>query len=103
MTIAGHDLSHDVDRVLRGAEIMMGGVPDPFWDDVRRHVVSWLIVLGIGSIGWMAVTLPTRLDRVLSNQEGFSDSIRVMQAEVKVLTQNLATVQERVRQVEQSR
>jgi hypothetical protein len=101
MTIAGHDISGDADWILRGAEIMASGMPDPFWDDVRRHVVSWLIVAGIGSIGWMAVTMPTRLDRVLNNQETFSMNVKEMQLEIKVLAQSLATVQERVRRIEE--
>lgn len=82
---------------------MANGDADPFWDDVRRHVVSWLIVAGIGSIGWLAVTLPTRIDRVLTNQENFEVHVRDAQLEIKALTQNLATIQERVRRIEQER
>lgn len=103
MTIAGHDITGDADWILRGAEIMANGDADPFWDDVRRHVVSWLIVAGIGSIGWLAVTLPTRIDRVLTNQENFEVHVRDAQLEIKALTQNLATIQERVRRIEQER
>ena len=63
----------------------MNGTPDPFWDEVRRHVVSWLIICGVGGIGYLAVQVPIRLDRVLANQEGFATEMHEFKAALKDL------------------
>ena len=68
----------------------MNGTPDPFWDEVRRHVVSWLIICGVGGIGWLAVQVPLRLDRVLVNQESFAGEVRELKAELKDLEVRMA-------------
>ncbi len=74
----------------------MTSQPDPFWDDVRRHVTSWLIICGIGGVGYLAVSVPIRLDKVLSNQESLQVELRHAQDRLTTLEQK-AVVQDRQR------
>ena len=73
---------------------MTSGVPDPFWDEVRRHVVSWLIICGVGGIGYIAVQVPIRLDRLLANQE-------TLGAELQEFKEELQNLQIRMDRIEQ--
>ncbi len=85
MTILGHEFPHIADSFGHTLEVLVTGVPDPFWDDVRRHVVAWLIIAGVGGIGYLAVQVPLRLDRVLVNQEGFAAELQEFKAALKDL------------------
>jgi hypothetical protein len=64
---------------------MTSGEPDPFWDDVRKHVTSWLIVCGVGGIGWLSVQVPIRLDRLLANQESIAAEVREFKLQLRDL------------------
>lgn len=85
MTIAGLEVPRTAHAVSHTLEVLVTGVPDPFWDDVRRHVVAWLIIAGVGGIGYLAVQVPIRLDRVLANQEGFATEMQEFKAALKDL------------------
>jgi hypothetical protein len=85
MTIAGLEVPRAAHAVGHSFEVLVNGTPDPFWDEVRRHVVSWLIICGVGGIGYLAVQVPIRLDRVLINQESFQGELREFKAELQDL------------------
>jgi hypothetical protein len=70
-------------------------MPDPFWDEVRRHVVSWLIICGVGGIGYLAVQVPLRLDRVLVNQEAFQGDLREFKTELRELETRMTREEQR--------
>lgn len=96
MTIAGHELFRSHHDPLHALEVLMTSQPDPFWDDVRRHVTSWLIICGIGGVGYLAVSVPIRLDKVLSNQESLQVELRHAQDRLTTLEQK-SVIQERQR------
>ena len=85
VTIAGHECPRMPSEWAHAMEVLVNGTPDPFWDEVRRHVVSWLIICGVGGIGYLAVQVPIRLDRVLINQESFQGELREFKAELQDL------------------
>jgi hypothetical protein len=90
MTILGHEFYRTADSFGHTLEVLVSGVPDPFWDDVRRHVVAWLIIAGVGGIGYLAVQVPIRLDRVLVNQEGFAAELQEFKSALKDLEVRMA-------------
>jgi len=85
MTILGHEITRTADAVAHMLEVLVSGCPDPFWDDVRRHVTAWLIISSVASVGYLAVQVPIRLDRVLTNQEGFAVELQEFKAALKDL------------------
>ena len=93
MTIAGHELFRSPSDPLHALEVLVTSQPDPFWDDVRRHVTSWLIICGIGGVGYLAVSVPIRLDKVLSNQESIQTEMRHAQQRLTVLEQKAVTLE----------
>jgi cell division protein FtsB len=44
--------------------------PDPtsFWAQVRLNVVSWLIIVAVGGVGYIGWTVPRLLQVVISGQ-----------------------------------
>jgi hypothetical protein len=96
MTIAGHELFRSRQDPFHALEVLVTSQPDPFWDDVRRHVTSWAIICGIGGVGYLAVSVPIRLDKVLSNQEAMQTDIQHAQDRLTTLEQK-AIIQERQR------
>jgi hypothetical protein len=97
MTILGHESSCITDNFGHALEVLVSGCPDPFWDDVRRHVTAWLIISSVASVGYLAVQVPIRLDRVLNNQEGFTLELQEFKAALKDLEVRVAR-QEQSRQ-----
>ncbi len=85
MTILGHEFSRTADAFGHTLEVLVSAMPDPFWDDVRRHVTAWLIIASVGGIGYLAVQVPLRLDRVLVNQEGFAAELQEFKAALRDL------------------
>ena len=85
MTIVGHELHRSTSAFTQALEVLVSGTPDPFWDDVRRHVTSWLIISGIAGIGYLAVSVPIRLDKVLANQDSLQIEMRSAQRELAEL------------------
>jgi len=85
MTILGHEFSRTTDSFGHALEVLVSGIPDPFWDDVRRHVTAWLIISSVAGIGYLAVQVPIRLDRLLTNQEGFASELQEFKAALKDL------------------
>ena len=67
----------------------MTGAPDPFWDDVRKHVVSWAIIGSISGVGYLAISIPSRIDRVLLNQEMVREDVREVQSTLGTLKQRV--------------
>lgn len=95
MTIAGMEASRAAHVVTHTFEVLVSGMPDPFWDEVRRHVVSWLIICGVGGIGYLAVQVPLRLDRVLVNQEAFQGDLREFKTELRELETRMTREEQR--------
>ncbi len=93
MTIAGLEFPRAAHAVSHSFEVLVNGTPDPFWDEVRRHVVSWLIIAGVGGIGYLAVQVPIRLDRVLINQETFQSELREFKTELQDIEVRLGRVE----------
>jgi len=50
-----------------------------FWEEVRESVVAGAILLILGAMGagtvFLVYTVPTRLDHVLMNQNGFREEL----------------------------
>ena len=90
MTIAGLEASKVAHAVGHSFEVLVNGTPDPFWDEVRRHVVSWLIICGVGGVGWLAVQMPIRLDRVLTNQDNFRTELQEFKSSIRDLEVRMA-------------
>lgn len=100
MTIAGHAPVDDLRAALHVARVHLGvavsGSPDPFWDDVRRHVVSWAIIGGISGVGYLAISIPSRIDRVLLNQDNVLQDVRDIQGSLSNLKQRIENLEVRV-------
>jgi hypothetical protein len=54
-----------------------------FWHQVRLNVTSWLIVAGVGGIGYISYTVPRQLDLILRNQEITRAEITQIKADLK--------------------
>jgi len=93
MTIAGHEPASAIRSALHLArvhlEVAVTGAPDPFWDDVRKHVVSWAIIGSISGVGYLAISIPSRIDRVLLNQEMVREDVREVQSTLGTLKQRV--------------
>ena len=57
------------------------------WLEVRQEAIAGLLVVGavsvVGGIGYIAYTVPHKLDRVISNQMEYKQRITDLEDEVK--------------------
>lgn len=94
MTIKGHGTAdHDDADLFYGLGVLMTGGSDPFWDEVRRHVTSWLIIAGIGGVGYLAVSVPVQINQVLSSQERVQQDVQVLQKHLMLLEQRMDSLE----------
>lgn len=93
MTIAGHDAIKALDHFTHSLWGVVSTEPEPFWDDVKKNVVAWLIIGGISSVGYMAVVIPGRLERVLINQDAVREDVRGLQSDLTTLKQRIDAIE----------
>ena len=71
-----------------------------FWIDVRKNVASWAIIGSIGGIGWLSFSVPSRLDRVLLNQESFKIQVNGLRSDIMELQDLRRKNTERIERLE---
>lgn len=97
MTIAGHSALSDLETAAQSLWGLVSQEPDPFWDEVKRSVATWLVISAIAGVGYMAIQIPSRLERVLINQDAVRENVRELQQDFGELKQRIETVEVRLR------
>lgn len=54
-----------------------------FWHQVRLNVTTWLILAGVGGIGYISYTVPRQLDLILQNQGLQKQEITQIKADLR--------------------
>lgn len=93
MTIVGYEPSRTSRALHRAMGALVTDDRDPFWDDVKRNVAAWLIITGIAGVGYMAVSIPSRMDRIILNQDAFREDVRGLQNDVGSLKERITALE----------
>ena len=70
---------------------------DVFWRQVRLNVTSWLIICGVGGIGYIGYTVPRQLDLILRHQEAQREDIDALMQRQQQLDVRVTRIEERGR------